>query len=132
MRRARKCGERADERDTLGCSRTGEDRLKALLAGLRTCERIGRVVSTNPFSTFLILPPAARGLTFTDVSTRGGRGDTMSGLIRTGLIKRNIENRAWTISLRRMRTLITFRRIRENDSHSCSWNAFTNIAYSYK
>lgn len=99
-----------------GCSRTGEDRLKALLAGLRTCERIGRGVSTNPFSTFLILPPAARGLTFTDVSTGGGRGDTMSGLIRTSLIKRNKENRAWTISPRRMRTLVTFPRIESDNA----------------
>jgi len=33
------------------------DRLKALLTGLRTCERIERgVVSTNPFSTFSFSP----------------------------------------------------------------------------
>lgn len=75
-----------------GCNRTGEDPLKALSADLRACERIERgVVSTNPFSTFLILPPAARDLAFTSGCRPDGRRDTMSGLIRTGLIKRDKE-----------------------------------------
>lgn len=69
------------------------DRLKALLAGLRTCERIERgVVSTNPFSTFSFSPARrlspfpyahAGDLTSTDVDC--SRGHDVK--INTDLIK---------------------------------------------
>jgi len=50
-------------RDIVGVAEPGkEDRLKALLAGFRTCERIERgIVSTNPFSSLSLhlSPPLA-------------------------------------------------------------------------